>query len=753
MKSINSILKYLVITGLAIVPFLPIYVANPLFFPFITGKAFAFRIIVEIIFALWLILILRERGTNTAGTDRSVVPRINKMTIFVTSFTLIVLIADIFGVNPLRSIWSNSERMEGWMTIVHLWGYFLILSSVFGSGEELKKNWQRFFNVTILAGLITAFYGLFQFFGWADIHQGSTRVDASLGNSAYMAIYMLIHAFISAYMAIINRSKKHLLWIYSIIAIFFSFIMFQTGTRGSILGWIAGIMIACFIYAVWGKKEKGQSGKSRLISAGVIVLFIVVGVSFYLNKDAKWIQSNEVLSRMASISISDTKTQARGYVWPMALEGTFSSTKTAIIGLGQENFNYLFNENYNPKMWAHEQWFDRAHNVFLDWLVATGLLGLGFYLLLYLISFIYIIKSDISIGQKSILISLIIAYSIHNIFVFDNQTSYIMFFTLLAYIHSLRPSKMCSWFKNSDQSISEDSITIRDYILVPTIVIVFGIGFYFINIRNIQANTRLIDSLRSCASASTLSIKPFESALKLNQTLVNQEIREQLVSCSINVINNNSVAPQIKEEFYILSKSEIEKQVKITPNDARMYVLAGSFFNSIGDWTTALPYIEKAKELSPGKQAIAFDLAVNYINTNKPQEAVEITKKAYESAVDYPAAQSLYVIALINNGEENKARELFPNNPELFTDRRVINVYIRNKQYDKAISIYKELLIKNPKNTEARSQLAAVYLQNKQTSLALKELETLKIDSPELKDQIDSVIKQIQSGQDPLKYN
>ena len=33
----------------------PLYVANSNFFPFITGKAFAFRIIVEIVLVLWLV--------------------------------------------------------------------------------------------------------------------------------------------------------------------------------------------------------------------------------------------------------------------------------------------------------------------------------------------------------------------------------------------------------------------------------------------------------------------------------------------------------------------------------------------------------------------------------------------------------------------------------------------------------------------------------------------------------------------------
>jgi O-antigen ligase len=559
-NTINTILKYAVITGLAFVMFIPLYVANPLFFPFITGKAFAFRIIVEVIFAIWLILILREKGTSAYGTDSSVVPRVNLITIFVTAFTFIALVADLAGMNPLRSIWSNSERMEGWMTIIHLWAYFIVLSSVFGVGEELRKNWHRFLNVTIIAGTITAIYGLFQYFGWAQIHQGSSRIDASLGNSAYMAVYMLIHVFISAYFAIVNFPKnKILFYIYSILSILFSFILFQTATRGTIIGWVTGIIVACFIYAVWGRKDKGQSNLSRGIAGGAILLILVLTTVFYLNKNAEWIKNSEVLSRLASISIKDTRTQARGYIWPMALDGSFETIKTSLIGWGQENFNYVFNKNYNPKMWAHELWFDRAHNVYLDWLIAGGLLGLISYLLLYITSFVYIIKSNLSLGQKSALIALLVGYSIHNVFVFDNQTSYVMFFTFLAFIYSLQPNRRLSIFKVSDKPITEDYITIRDYIFVPIIVVLLLITLYFVNVRNIQANVRLIDVLRSCSNGGNPSTKYFERALSLNQTTLNQEIREQLISCSINVILSDAINPKTKDEFFLLTKAEIDK--------------------------------------------------------------------------------------------------------------------------------------------------------------------------------------------------
>jgi len=394
LKSINLFLIFLI-------PFIPLYIANNLFFPFITGKAFLFRILVEIAFALWLILILR---------DRRYAPRFSPLLLSITIFTIIVFTADLLGMNAIRSLWSNFERMEGWVTIIHLWAYFLIITSIFGSyyydrssNEDTLRIWHRFLNINIFVAVIIAIYGLVQLSGKAEIHQGGVRLDASLGNAIYLAVYMLFQTFFSIYMFFIAKAKKIagysvLVWVYPILTVLFAFILFETATRGTILALIGGIMLALFIYAVFGK---GESKKWRLISGGAILVIILIGVLFWINRDAKFIQNNAVLGRLASISISDTKTQARGYIWPMAIKDTFGSAKTAIIGVGQENFNYIFNKNYNPLMYGHEQWFDRAHSVFIDWLVASGLLGLIVYLALYIVSLVYIWKSDLTIGQKS----------------------------------------------------------------------------------------------------------------------------------------------------------------------------------------------------------------------------------------------------------------------------------------------------------------------------------------------------------------
>ena len=53
-------LKVIVFGGLFIIPFLTLHVADSYFFPYITGKNFDFRIIVDLVFVAWVVLALAD---------------------------------------------------------------------------------------------------------------------------------------------------------------------------------------------------------------------------------------------------------------------------------------------------------------------------------------------------------------------------------------------------------------------------------------------------------------------------------------------------------------------------------------------------------------------------------------------------------------------------------------------------------------------------------------------------------------------
>jgi hypothetical protein len=56
----KDILKAVVLGGLFLVPLLTLYVENDYFFPFITGKNFWFRIIIDVTVAAWVFLALYD---------------------------------------------------------------------------------------------------------------------------------------------------------------------------------------------------------------------------------------------------------------------------------------------------------------------------------------------------------------------------------------------------------------------------------------------------------------------------------------------------------------------------------------------------------------------------------------------------------------------------------------------------------------------------------------------------------------------
>lgn len=724
--TIKKISKFISLVALYLVPIFPLIVASTYFFPFITGKAFYFRILVEIAFASWLLL---------AFLDAKYRPRFNAITIVVTVFALIALVADLLGVNPLRSIWSNFERMEGWITIIHLWAFFIVSSNIFGFGEEGKVNWHRWLNAELFVAFIVGCYGIAQLYFGADIHQGSSRIDASLGNAAYMAVYLLWNVGVASYMFILARAKRianseFMVWVYPVLAVFFGFLLLETETRGTILGLVGGTVVALLSYAIFAR---GNVKTSRWITGGLVGLFVVLGIIFWTMRTSPIIQNNHIASRLANISLSNTESTSRLYIWNMAYKGW---TERPILGWGQENFNYVFNENYNPKLYNQEQWFDRAHSVYLDWLIASGLLGFLAYISLYVLFLVVVWKSSLSTSMKAVLTGVLVGYGVHNIFVFDNLASYVLFFAALGFVSSFAEGKPFK-FLGTKPASSE----LVEFVVAPALILALVAVLYFFNIRQIQSNTLLIKAIISCNSNP--SVAAFQNVLDTGAYVSYQETREQVFSCAGNVIGRQNVPSNLKQDFYNFALKGLNAQIASSKlKDARIYMLGGSFMDSVGKFAEAEPYLKTAHEISPKKQTISMEYGLNLINNGKLDESVKVLKDAYEVEKKNTQAGTLYALALIVNGKEALAHEIFGNDPQIFETVMIAQAYVFAKMPEKAIAIYKKLVAINPKDQDLAKSLAQLQYNNGYKAGALETLRNLEKAVPELTDTIEATIKQ-----------
>ncbi len=664
-------LKAVIFTGLFLIPFVPFLVSSSLFFPFITTKAFAFRTIVEVIFATWALLAL------TAPEYRL---KKSYIVYALGAFLLVVGLADLFGNLPLKSFWSNYERMEGFVTLLHLGALFVVFGTVF---KEI--DWKRWWNTSLVASFLMVIYAFFQLAGVATIHQGGARVDGSLGNASYLAVYLLIHIFVALLFLYRERKNSGLLFLYGALALSQTYILYETATRGAILGFIGGLLLLALLNV-----RNKENLWMRRMSLWLLGLVIVVVGSVALLRNTAFVRNSLTLSRFTSISTEELRSGGRSFVWPMALKGI---KEKPILGWGQDNFGYVFQKYYSPEMYKVEPWFDRAHNIFLDWAVSGGLLGLLAYLLLY-VAYLWLIwkkQNNFSYEERSILTALLAAYFFHNLFVFDQLVSYILFIALLGYVHS-----------RSAQTIDETKTakdTTPHALALPVALILLSVFFYFITLKPIRANITLIQALGSLQGGNVAgAVSNFEKAYNLSY-LGRSETVEQIALATPNILSS-SLSTEEKNAFYRFAKEAVLAQSAEARGDARTEIVTGAFLTQTGDYAGAIEHLTVAEKLSPGKQTVYFELGSALINKGDIQGGLAAFKKAYDLAPEYLEAQKIYLVGAIYAGNRTIEQTLRSQIPEkdLVFDDRLISAYYSAKRYGEIIAILERRIALDPAN-------------------------------------------------------
>lgn len=725
---INKFLQWFILGGVFLILLLPLYVSDSMFFPFITGKNFAFRVIVELIAGAWIILALRD-----------VAYRPKKSLIFyaLAAFIGVMAVADVLSENPFKSFWSNYERMEGFVGLVHMFGYFLVAGSVLSRGNL----WERFWQTSLAVNTILIGYGMLQLAGSLEIHQGSTRIDATLGNATYFAVYLLFHIFIAAFLAVRHRGYSFVRWIYGVIIIADLFMLYNTATRGAILGLLGGVMLATLLIALFEKTNVIL----RKSAIGVLIVAILVPITVLTFRNAAWVKESPVLTRFTSISLSEKTTESRFMIWSMALQGF---KERPVFGWGQESFNFVFNKYYDPKMYDQEPWFDRAHNVFFDWLIAGGLLGLLAYLALFGMALYYIWRRGeiyLSVTEKSIFTGLFAGYFFNNLFVFDNLVSYLLFFSVLAYLHSMVATR--------ELIPQKGGIISNTNIIFPPIVIVATIfALYFFNYHPIAANLNLISALQNQKNDPQINLSYFKKAIA-HDSLGTSEAREQLTMTASRILGVN-VDQKTKDDFVTTAIEELKKQITRVPNDARYQIFMGSFLNQIGNYDQALEYLKKAQELTPQKQQVYFEIASAYLNKRDYKNAVEAAKTAYELEPNYDNARIIYAMTLLYDKNKAEAESILlplqqKSGGGAVADERLLKAYIDTKDYKSAEEVLSTLITGDPTNYRYHISLAALHLEKGERQKAIAEIQKAVDVNPEFKDQGEYYIKEIKAGRNP----
>ncbi len=724
-KSAFKVVRWVTLIALFIIPFIPLYVSDNLFFPFITGKNFAFRILVEIAFVGWSLLML---------ADKKYRPRFSWTAALFGLFVIWMAIADAFAVNPAKAFWSNFERMDGWITLIHLFLFFLVAGTMFSVDSLWKKWWYTFLGVS--AWLCA--YGFLQTFGVLAIHQGSTRLDATFGNSDYLACYMIFATAITLWLALESKvpekenGKKKLNWLRYILFVLAAsevLILFLTETRGAVLGFVGAVGLGAILWML----ESGKKG--RKIGAIVLAGLILVAGGLYMARNEPVIAHSALFGRLVSISIKDPETDTRLTIWHMALEGTM---QRPVTGWGQEGFNYVFNRFYEPKLNNQEPWFDRAHNMYLDWLIAGGVPALLLFLALLGSAAYALYQRDVSRTERVILLSALAAYCFQGLFVFDNLFSYVPFVAILAiaYGGASRPIKK---LENIPELNPSDFLTFA----LPIGAIVLALMIYFVNVPNIQAAGDLITAITP-SSDPTTNLAAFKQTYA-DHSFANQEVTEQLLTFAEKVVSDKSNSEAVKNEVFAYAMQQAQTLEKNIPYDARIHLEISSFYASGGDFNDAFKEVHLAEQESPLKQGMYLQEGIEAIESGDNQLAEQVFTKAYALDTSFSTVGVYAAAGDILNGQIPLGKSVLMQNFGTTTvDQDIIlYAYYQVKDLPDFIAVWKQRVIDQHNADTAEFGLAAAYADSGDVADAKAELQTVVSQHPEDASQVSSYLSQI----------
>lgn len=777
---LQKVLAYIATGSVFLILLTPFIFSTDLFFPFITAKAYYFRILVELGFCAWL---------GLAVIDSTYRPKRSWILWALSAFMVVMLVANLQGADPGYSFWSNFERMEGYITFLHLFAFFLVLTSVM----RTERLWNWFLNSAVAIGVLQVAWAGLQVRGFLAVGLSQDRIDGTLGNATYLAIYAVFTFFIALFCLLRHEDAKHtfalkkywhiptvllgalsvfwfatppmvsalikpeqfpfvLLTVVSVgVLIFFISIqkkqertvfatywymlamilatigVFWTATRGSLLGLIGGVVLSMLLMTFLYPKKKVL----RYSGFGVIGLAVIFFLLVTVFKETALVQNVNALRRVASISITETTTIARFYNWNTAWQGI---KERPLLGYGLGNYGPVFDKYYTPKMWNQEQWFDRVHNIIFDWLIAGGFIGLLSYLSLFVALMYYIWKKDsvFNNAERAVLTGLLAAYCFHNMFVFDNLVSYIYFFIVLGYVHT----RVMSVEHKKSKHVSEELLPTA--IAVILLVVVFPAVVWAVNANSFQQGKALIKALRISDVQQLPDIKKyFENALSVD-TFGTTETRQQLISFTSRIITASSVPFEDKQAFATFTAEEITKEITEHPNDPKFLTVAGQFLAQTGNLDQSTVLFERAVAVAPKKQFLY-------------QPLIEILFKQQKKTEALALAQEVYMIEPANDVMWRQyVRSALRANDEALYDALIAEAFNTNRA-DRVIDLVKQNIESDPKNVQPYASLAVAYYRAGMIEEAIATLmsigERFGSATPAAKVQADALIKKIQAGE------
>jgi len=621
-------------------------IVNNFIFPFIVPKILFFRSLVLLMLIPYIYLIFTYK--------KEFAPFKHWLHYAVGIYFASLFLSTFFGVDWYNSFWDNHERMLGFFTLFHYFLYYLMISIVFRKKEEWQKLQWWFLGTGSLVMLIAIFQRISPDY---LLNGGSWRVASTLGNPIYVGGFGLFLGYIGYLLGM----QEKIFW-RRLTAFGLGFLgvvgIFLSGTRGTLLGLMASIGVLLLIYLIFLKGNK----KIRMAIGTIMLLGLVLLGILFAFRTSPLVQSIPSVGRLVNSSLTGDSAGTRLIAWGIAFE---SWQERPVFGWGPNNYYYAFNKYYRPAslyFGVGETWFDNAHNIIMNTLSTQGIIGVVSYLSLFVIAIVYCFRGyrrgQLDIHTLAVGVAFLVGHLIHNVFVFENPTSYLYFFFFLAWVASLTRD-------SSAQSLSGRASGSLSPLVKFGVPVVIFVVIYITNINVAKANMATLDAVHSVYQGNVpLSLEYYERAKSFHSPHIG-DIRSDYIRGGSQLVEQayraNKNSPQL-QDFMNYLYEEQNKNREFRPLDIRIHLLQSQMAilsdvlkPDANRKKEAEKLLLDAQALSPRRQQIQFILAGIYISEGRTEEGLKLIEQAVEAEPRAGESWVKLVTAYVQTNQPQKA--------------------------------------------------------------------------------------------------
>ena len=669
---------------------------------------------------------------------------ISLITLGLIAYFVAMLITSITSVDFNLSFWGDIERMLGFFHVAHFLFLYLIIITVL-------RDWEDWRWLLLFFAVITTAVGITGIFG--------KEAYGTVGNKAYMAGFMLFGIFISVFLLL--KDKSYLRWVNPFLILIMLWAFKGAGIAGAYAGLGAAVVVFLFFY--------GLVAPNKIIKAVCLGSFLVIvaGSLFALtHKDAPVIRD---IKPIQDFSLEENTLQTRFIAWQAAWK---DFKHHPVLGSGYGNFAITFDKYFDADFYNYTRsgtYFDRAHNNLIGIASTMGLLGLLTYLSIFLAVLYYLWRLYKSERIKNVevvaLLSLLAAYFVQNLAVFDSLATYIGLMVFLGFIHFLFNTERDEGNKKA-LYVKDKKFTNNEIYSLAGVGLVMLFILYQFNFLPAQMLYETIQGQKALSQRNPeKAVELYQEALDKGAGVLDRDSRDSFIrSIMSKPASLSRLNLEKRNEILDQAIEWAEANVAYNPEDslaqlrlAQISNFAARFnyenqekFQKYSD--KALEAVNKSLESSPERVPTYYTKAEILLTQNKPQEAIKVLNKAKELNPNYEDTYcQLAEIYLISQDKEkgfenmDKCLDMGAVSKLKFDSviKNAINHYLESGENEKVLKLYQRLSQVSGRDPKVWVRLAQLYAQMGKIEKAKQAANRAAELNPELKSDVEGFINSL----------